>query len=121
MKAADVVEALSGFFVSASNEYRLQIAVATALGESGITFQREVDLGAAGRIDFLLEDGVGLELKMRQSANEIAAQLSRYAADARISELVLVTTRHVHCQLPDSIGGKPLTVLVLTSGAFGGF
>lgn len=121
MNAAAVSKALSGFMFSASGEKALQAAVATALGEARVTFQREVELGEAGRIDFLLEDGVGLELKVQGSANEIAAQLSRYAASPQISELVLVTRRHIHCQLPDSIGGKPLTVFVLSGFGFGGF
>lgn len=119
LTGADVQKALSGFWFSSSGESQLQVAVAIALGESRILFQREVDLGEAGRIDFLLDNGIGLELKVRGSAGNIAAQLSRYASSPQIRELVLVTTRHIHCQLPDSIGGKPLAVLVLTGGGFG--
>ena len=93
-----------------TSEATLGYGIAKALKLEDVQFEAEVVLDAKSRIDFLLEGGVGVELKVKGSANEVLAQLMRYADFARITSLVLVTTRAKHIDMPDSVRGKPLRV-----------
>jgi hypothetical protein len=98
-----------------ATESELQRWMAARLGRiEGFTcnLEREVELAPGDRIDFLL-GGVGLELKVQGGPNEIARQLFRYSASARVLELVLFSTRATHAQrFPSELGGKPLYVVV---------
>lgn len=90
----------------------LQAGIADALRQAGLTTDREVRLSDHDRID-LLVDRVGIEVKTNGSATAAYRQCQRYAHSARLSALVLITTRAAHTNLPPTVGGKPLTVLPL--------
>ena len=100
------------------SETELQQHLASLLAEAGFSFSREHALSRRDRIDFLVEPGVGLEVKLGGSPAPIVAQLARYAVHTDIAELVLVTTslRHKAC-FPREIGGKAVTCVHLTGSS----
>jgi hypothetical protein len=100
-------------------ESELHREVELALAAAGLSYRREVRLGRAGRIDFLVgQDGrtVGVECKVGPlDTAAVTAQLERYAGVDDIDELILVTERAWPGR-PAGIGGKPLAVVALRQG-----
>lgn len=88
------------------SEAMLQLAIAGVLERSGLEFEREVRLGPADRIDFLVSGSIGIEAKVRYPRRSIYRQLTRYAEHDRITALVLMTATSLG--LPPSLNGKPL-------------
>lgn len=109
--AAAVRAALARYRLPVSNEAAMQAAVEKALFAEGFIPQREVTRGA-DRIDFLVGTVV-VELKVKGSVGDVVRQLNRYAAWDEIAELVLVTSCASHATVPESLGGKPVSVLVV--------
>lgn len=107
----EVIDALGSISTPVASEARLHELVAAALTAANIVHQHEVDLGAAGRIDFLTAGGVGIEVKVAGSRNEIARQVHGYAFVERVHALVLFTTRATHALATDTMNGKPLAVV----------
>lgn len=77
------------------NEAILQDQIADTLSKAGLNHKREVWLSEADRIDFMCDDGVGIEVKIKGSAANIARQLKRYESADNLRHLVLVTRRSV--------------------------
>lgn len=101
---------LRGYRFVITSEAELQAALARLLSDAGERFQREVVIGPRDRIDFLLDDGVGLEVKVDGSLAAVTRQVHRYAQSAVVAGVLLVTTRHRHDHLPLSFSGKPVRV-----------
>lgn len=111
MSAADVRSALARYELAGSgDEAALQDAIAVILTAAGIAHEREVQLGAEGRVDFLTAAGVAIELKVQGSASTVLRQLDRYAHAEGVAELVLVTTRAQHLSLRGASLRVPLHV-----------
>lgn len=93
-------------------EAALQVRVACALNASGIWFLREVALPlAGGRIDFLAEEGVGVEVKVgHQSRARLAGQAAGYLGCEALSALVVVSERRV----PERVRRATLVVAAKT-------
>lgn len=104
---------LANYRFDTTNEDCLQRGIAAALTAEDIPYKREVVLAKTDRIDFLLEDGCGVEVKTAGAPTAVLRQLYRYAANDQVTSLLLVTTRPQHNSLPDVIDGKPLRTLVL--------
>lgn len=112
----EVVAALNSHRYAFSSEERLQAGVRLALERASIPFEEQVVLGPKDRIDFLVAEHIGVELKIKGSRNDVWRQLERYAASARVEEIILATTLHRHVlTLPPSIGGKAITYARLES------
>ena len=93
-------------------EYNLHTLVRASLAEAGIPCAHEVPLAPRCRIDLLCPGGIGIEIKRGQpDRKRILAQLTRYAACAQISSLILVTERTV--AVPNLIHGKPIACVCL--------
>jgi len=88
------------------SEAMLQLAIVDVLERSGLAFEREVRLGPADRIDFLVQGGIGIEAKVRYPRRSIYRQLTRYAEREQINALVLMTATSLG--LPPTLNGKPL-------------
>ena len=114
MSADELCKILGGAQFHFCNERELQKGIAQWLTEAGVPFTREVMLGPAERIDFLIEQ-VGIEVKVDGALSEVLRQLWRYAQRPEISALILVTRRTQHCILPDAINGKSLACVYLHS------
>jgi hypothetical protein len=98
-----------------SSEAQLQAALADALTADGYLVLREAPLGG-GRID-LLVGRIGIEVKVAGSRAPVLRQLRRYADPTRLDGLVLVTTRARQLAMPADVGGIPLEVVELITGA----
>jgi len=105
------------FLVTRLGDMGLLLAIAVVLEVTGssdvaaLGAQREVRVGSADRIDFLLPGGLGVEVKINGSLSGLTRQVHRYAQREEISALIVVTTRHRLAQLPDTMHGKPVRVV----------
>jgi hypothetical protein len=91
-----------------ANETDVQAQLAAVLAEAGFTVKREVRLGGTlGRID-LIVDRIGIEVKVKGSAEDAARQLQRYAGSCALDALILATTHRAHLPLPATLGGMPV-------------
>ena len=97
---------LRGIPLPVANETEMQDALETQLKSMRLPFRREVKLDAASRIDFLLFDSIGVEVKTRCPKRQIHRQLSRYAESPRIHALILVSATFTG--LPKELNQKPL-------------
>jgi hypothetical protein len=110
--AADLAEVLSRHAYRYANEVGLHAGLEQAMLDADLHPRPEVHLGPAGRIDFLV-DRVGVEVKVAGETEPLLRQLTRYAGRSEIDELLVVTTRRKHRQLPSAVSGKPVHVLVV--------
>lgn len=100
-----------------TNEEVLQEMTENALKRFAIPYEREAEIKIGGRIDFLVDGQIGLELKIKGSVTEVSRQAQRYLEDERLKGLLLLTTRRLHMST-QTVGGKPFRVVVV-GGAFG--
>lgn len=112
----DLALQLEGFRYDLSSEDSVQRGLAVALMDIGVRAEREVQV-ECGRLDFLSEDGVAIEVKLHGSTNDLLRQLARYAQLDEVKSLLVVTTRHRLAQLPTELGGKPVNVALLVGSA----
>jgi ethanolamine utilization microcompartment shell protein EutL len=117
MTVDDVAALFRGFRFRFQNERELQDAIESVLTRAGAAHAREVDLGVGDRIDFVVEPGIGIEVKIDGSTSEVTRQVHRYLQAPELAALVVVTSRMRHAlQLPREFNGKPLRALALTGG-----
>lgn len=108
-----VLGALSAFRFTYDNEIELQDGIAAAFTKENIPFLREARLGPNLKIDFLVPNGIGIEVKIKGSPSEVARQLLAYANRPEVTCLVLVTGRAALSKLPPSLLDKKLYVVAL--------
>lgn len=108
---------LANHRVAWRDEIDLQDEIADVLHGHGIGYEREVRLGAAGRIDFVASR-LGIEVKVQGSASDVERQLARYAASGMFDALMLVTTRRTHFGMPARVADVPLIVVPMLGGAW---
>lgn len=100
-----------------SDEIRTQDGVERILAAHGMAHKREARLSASDIPDFLLENGVVIEVKLRgQRKMSIYRQLRRYAKHPEVAAIVLLT--NVAMGLPEEIEGKPAYLVSLSLGYF---
>lgn len=97
----------------ASTERELGDAVAEAVGAAGVVALREHRLPGGGRLDFFVEPGLAVELKLGGSLAGLTRQVSRYAGHPGVGAVLVVSMRARHAALPERIAGKPLRVVTL--------
>lgn len=98
---------------SCLNEAELQTAVQRTLDAGGVTYQREHRLSRRDRVDFLIEGGLALELKVRTSKKNALSQVLRYAEHDAVSAVLVASTTHLAINLPGEAHGKPLRTIHL--------
>ena len=104
---------LSRFGFSAATESVLHDAVQEVFQSENVEVVPERILSARDRIDFYVPDGrVGVECKIDGSATEVMRQLLRYTESPEISGIVLLTSRTKHRNIPATLGGKPVRVVL---------
>lgn len=114
-RAREIVERLNRYQFSVTNEAELQQGLWLVL-QRYPDAQREVVLDARCRIDFLV-GGTGIEVKVDGSIADLIRQLIRYSKFEQVLELVVVSTRAKHRDVPAEIGGKPVFLAYLGDGA----
>lgn len=113
MDAEALAELLGSYRFSYANEIELQDGIGAVLDLAGVPHAREVDLGRAGRIDFVVGHGLGVEVKIKGAAADVDRQLRRYLDADGIDEVMLVTTRRQQAVAvaADAIDGIRVVVL----------
>jgi hypothetical protein len=101
-----------------TSEADLQAGLASVLKEAGLAFNQEHRLGPRSRLDFLVDGGLGIEVKINGSAADLGYQILRYLEHEDVRAMVVVTTRAGHRELPRELAGKPVWVVHLFSSAF---
>ena len=91
------------------DEEELQDSLVLLFENSAIKFEREVRLWEGDRLDFLV-DGIAIEVKIQGQKTSLIQQLLRYARHDRVHELLVVTSKRRLCDLPASLGAKPVHV-----------
>lgn len=99
-----------------ASETELQDGLEVAFTTAGLRVEREHWFFDGGRIDFLVEDRVGVEVKVKGGVGGVERQLSRYAL--HVDALVLITTRPQHRAIASNLRGVPVTLVVLQEGAW---
>lgn len=89
-----------------STESAMQDAIEQRLKDFQIPFTREVRLGSTNRIDFMVQGGIGIEVKTRCPRRQIHRQLARYAEHPDVTSLILVTGTFTG--LPETLNEKPV-------------
>ncbi len=112
MNAQAILDALGAHRFPCGTEAAMQVGVAGVFEKVGIAFAREHRFSAEDRVDFFV-DGVAVELKIKGSVTDILRQLHRYAQHESVREVLLVTTRNLHRDMPPEMNGKPVRVLVV--------
>ncbi|RNL66272.1 hypothetical protein EFK50_01195 [Nocardioides marmoriginsengisoli] len=110
-----VISTLTGYRYAYTDEHALHRGIDAALTVAGIQFVPEVNLSSRDRIDYVAGT-VGIEVKVKGSTAALRRQLTRYATHPTIQQLLVVTTLRRHRELPTSISGIPVTVLVVGGG-----
>jgi hypothetical protein len=103
-----VVSVLRAKRFACADEDELQRAVAAALDEAGIGYQRELRLSARDRLDFLIDGGIALELKVQTDGKALLRQVLRYAEHKQVQSILIAGTTHRLLLLPETANGKPL-------------
>jgi hypothetical protein len=91
-----------------SDEADLQEGIIRVLTEHSIPFRREVTLSRRDRVDFMLDEGIALEVKVDGSISALTRQLFRYAEYPKISAIIVVAGKLRLTDLPGEINGKPI-------------
>ena len=114
----DLIELLRSHRLRYGTERQLQDDVERLLTSAGVQFTREAHLTATSdRIDFLTDDGAGIECKIAGGPSAILSQLIRYADDPMVRSIVLVTSRRTHRLRATELRGKPLTIVWVAANA----
>ena len=109
-----VVAALGERVYRAARERELQDGIETVLRENNFRVEREFRLSDRDRPDFLVNDAVAIEVKMRASGSAVLSQLARYASDQRVKAIVVATPRLSSLAgMPAEILGVPVRVVAL--------
>ena len=95
------------------DEYQLQNMVAEALRTNGLEFKKEYRLGVRNRIDFLVDGGIGVEIKKGKPPKmSTLAQVNRYADHNLVTGIILIVEQLIH-DVPEEINGKPCKLVAL--------
>ncbi|MGL4745034.1 MAG: hypothetical protein ACRCYX_12550 [Dermatophilaceae bacterium] len=115
--AGGLAAVLTGNRFRVLSEETVHAGSGAVLEAAGYDVRHEVRLTGKDRVDMLV-GRVAVEVKVAGAAGRVLRQCQRYAHSDVVDEVLLVTTVPAHQQLPSTAGGKPLTVALLTGGAF---
>jgi len=118
MNSSEIAMLIGGYRYTFPDEQGLQDGIERVLTGAGVTFQREAQLSVDDRIDFLIQCGIGLEVKVQGRPADVTRQLHRYAQHDSITALVLVTSRMQLARVPKELNGKRVDVVRLMGSIF---
>lgn len=112
-KVRFVHQLLKRYRFSVDNEKRTQADIENVLTRAQVPFVRECNLGDAGVIDFMIDDTIGIEVKIKGSKMSMYRQCKRYCETGRFQHLILATLTAI--TLPADIDGTPTSVASLST------
>lgn len=110
-----LVAILSDYTFRHTSEEELQRAVAQVLQSHEVPHEREARLDGLDRVDFLIRDSIAIEIKVDGSLSLVTRQIHRYLQCERVEGIVLLTSRRKHLNLPETISGKPVRTVWISS------
>lgn len=111
-----IMEALARRRFTFRKEADLYPLLAKVFDDIGVEYEAQVELSPADVIDFMLGT-VGVEVKVKGGVGDVVRQLHRYAQHDSVTELILVTSKAGHVNMPATLNGKPVHVHPLFIGA----
>lgn len=105
MHPEEFVRLISTTPIVLSDEKSVQEEMSRLLDLAGVNHKREVALGMGDIVDFMLEGGTAVEVKLKAPKRAIYRQCERYCAHGQVKALVLVSATVMG--LPPEIRGKP--------------
>lgn len=97
-----------------TNEIELQSGVQQVFERSKIGFVREKSLNAKDRPDFLVEDGIAIEIKIQGTFAQAVRQIDRYAKHSAVRSILVIGSPVWINRIPLVIGGKPVHTIRIT-------
>lgn len=101
----DIVRIIVSNPIVITNEKAVQEDISRLLDGAGIRHKREVRLSDGNVVDFMIEGGIAVEVKLKAAKREIFRQCERYCRHSQVNALVLVSGTPIG--LPADICGKP--------------
>lgn len=95
-----------------ADEYDLQDGIETALVLEDIQFEREV-IVKGGRLDFLVEGRLAIEVKVTCPRTQVERQIRRYIDGGQVEGVLVVAMTPKAGALPSEVAGKPVEVVVI--------
>lgn len=102
---------LKKYKYSLNTESELQNEIENTLKKENIPFKRELKINKENRPDFIINDEIALEVKIKGTAKNIFNQCKRYCETNKIKSLILVTRKHIG--FPKQINGKDCYIVIL--------
>ncbi len=111
----EVIEALQALRIGKIfEEYDLQNKIAAIFDTSGIKYEKERQLSAGSRVDFLTQKGVAVEVKKgKPNRTRLAEQINRYAEHQEVKAVVIVVETSLREPITRTSNGKPCAVVGL--------
>lgn len=110
----DVVRLIVTNPIVLNNEKAVQAEISCLLDREGIRHRREVLLSEGSVVDFMIEGGIAVEVKLKASKRAVYRQCERYCEHEQVKALVLVSGTAMG--LPPEIKGKPCWMASLGAG-----
>ncbi len=107
---------LYGYAYRYSSETQLHKIIAGILDDAHIQYTHEYCLDSSNRVDFWLEDGMLIEVKVDGSYPEAMRQIDRYCALEAVTGVILASTQRWAGRYDgevQEIHGKPVMVVRL--------
>jgi len=105
---------LSGYAYMYSDEKQLHDAIALALDQEGISYEREHIADSSNRFDFLVEGDLVIEIKVQGSLADALRQVTRYCGLEKVKAVLVAATCAWARQVSlDDINGKPVAIAYL--------
>lgn len=96
------------------SEKAVQEELSRVLDAAGMRHKREVELSPGNVVDFMVEGGIAIEVKIKAPKRSIYRQCERYCEHPQVEALVLATATAMG--FPQKIHGKPCWVASLGRG-----
>ncbi len=96
------------------DEKSVQVSIETVLNSHGFDFKREVRLSQKDIVDFMLKDGIAVEVKLGGRPMPTFKQCERYCEHPQVNALVLMTAKTMG--FPPEVKGKPCYYVSLSTG-----
>lgn len=91
--AEKICSILAKYKVSLTNEIQTQNDIERILDLHDIPYIREYRVDDKNIIDFLIDNSIGVEIKIKGSPSRILNQLVRYSETKRFESLILITAK----------------------------
>lgn len=105
----ELITLMKPFRIRYATELDMQDDLDSLLSAAKQDYTREWIIGA-GRLDFHLANGIGIECKIAQSPDTVMRQVRSYLEHDSVTGILVVTSKASHRAIPRSLNNKPVRV-----------